>query len=175
MKRFVCITLFLLGTAFFVSAEVRLDLGFDIPRGLGGLASGEIGIDEDAADVLNTLFFPFPEAGIYYQSAFGPVRIGGGARAFTLILETILWPNLYVEADLWKFTGAFQLGGLFFGMFGLFTTAQSGAVLIPDLSLWFRIGNTFRLGAGAMGFMLPDLSDNIVFVYYFGAKFALSL
>ena len=156
-------------------ADWRIDIGFDIPRGLGGLAEGEAVISEEAGDFFDQYIFPFPEAGVYYQKEFGALRVGGGLRVFTFILESVYWPNAFVELDLGKVVFAFQLGGGLFGMFGLYNDLQTGQVLIPDLSAWFKIGSAFRLGGGALGVMLPELGDAVVFAYYLGAKFAIEL
>jgi hypothetical protein len=153
-------------------AEWRLDLGFDVPRGLGGLVGGNASFDPSVTKALTDYIFPFPEASIHYQQSLGPLRVGAGLRLFTLIVESVFWPNLYAELDLGSVAIDFQVGGGVFGVFGLYNNVQSGAVLIPDLSAWFKIGESFRIGGGAIGFMLPEVSSGIVFAYYLGAKFA---
>ena len=153
-------------------AQLRLDIGADIPRGLGGLAEGGAVISKEAGQALDQYVFPFPEAGLYYQGSVGPMRIGAGVRLFTFILESVFWPNAFVELDAGHFVVACQLGGGAFGLFGLFSSMQTGAVLIPDVSAWFKIGSSFRIGGGAIGFMLPNVSNSIIFAYYLGAKFA---
>jgi hypothetical protein len=174
MKRLILLLLVFTGFTVATFADVRLDIGFDIPRGIGSVAENQMSVNQDAVDFFNNYIFPFPEAGIYYQQNLGPTRVGVGARAFTFILETVFWPNAYVEADLWKFTAALQAGGGLFGTFGLYNSFQTGKVFIPDLSLWFRIGEVFRVGGGMVWFVLPD-SSSTSFVYYLGAKFALKL
>lgn len=174
MKKAGVLCALCLGCALPLFAELRLDLGFDIPRGVGGVVENQMDVSEDAADFFDRFILPFPEAGLYYQHPFPWGRVGAGARLFTFILESIFWPNAYVEADLWRFTFALQAGGGIFGMFGLYNALQTGAVFIPDASAWFRIGKSFRLGAGAIGFMLPEQSSDIAFVYYLGGKVALT-
>jgi len=175
MKKIGLLAAVLLGLAVTAVADVRLDIGFDIPRGIGGVVDGEADISDDTVDFFNTYIFPFPEAGIYYQQAFGPIRVGGGLRVFTFILESIYWPNAFVEADWWNLTFTLQAGGGIFGLFGLFNTLEAGEVFLPDLSVWYRFGDVFRVGAGALGILVPELTDGMGFVYYFGAKFAVRL
>jgi len=175
MKKTALLVLVLLGVSAAAFAEVRLDIGFDVPRGIGGVVDGEADISDETVDFFNTYIFPFPEAGIYYQESFGPLRVGGGLRVFTFILESIYWPNVYVEYDVWKMTLALQMGGGVFGLFGLYNTLEAGQVFLPDLSAWFRIGDTFRVGGGALGLLVPELTDGMGFVYYLGAKFAVKL
>lgn len=151
-------------------AQVRLDLGIDIPRGVGAVSGNEFLSDPQMNKVFTDYILPLPEAGLYYQFGENAFRAGVGLRAFTLILVTIFWPNAFIEADIWKFTLAFQMGGGLFGVFGLANDMQSGKVFLPDLSLWYRIGNNFRLGGGAIGVMLPE-STTMGFLYYLGGKF----
>ncbi|MCA1950917.1 MAG: hypothetical protein LDL24_10110 [Treponema sp.] len=90
---------------------------------------------------------------------------------YTFLLASIFWPNAFIEADIWNLTAVAQMGGGIFGMYALGQTRfESGKVFMPDLSLWYRFGNSFRLGGGAIGIMLPE-STNIGFLYYIGGKF----
>lgn len=173
-KRFAILFLFIAGCVF-TFAQVRVDMGVDFPRGLGASINGNTTISSESARFFDEYLIPFPEAGIYYQFADFPVKAGVGARFFTFILETIFWPNAYVEADVWRFSFLGQIGGGFFGMFGLANDFQSGEVFLPDLSVWFKLTDNFKLGGGAMGLMVPELSDGFGFVYYLGAKFTAEL
>ncbi|MCX7025433.1 MAG: hypothetical protein NT080_12595 [Spirochaetes bacterium] len=156
------------------AAQVRLDLGVDIPRGFGALSGGDI-FTPDAVDFLDQTILPFPEAGIYYQWDLGVLKVGAGLRCFTFIAESIFWPNLIAEAHLGNFVVEGQMGGGYFGVFGLASSSASGNVFIPELSAWYKIGESFRLGGGAIGLFLPDLtSDTIPFIYYLGAKFSIT-
>ncbi|MEM5948360.1 hypothetical protein WKV44_07365 [Spirochaetia bacterium 38H-sp] len=173
--RKLAIIFLLVFSCVFAFSQVRLDMGVDFPRGLGASVGGSTTISKESAEFFDKYWLPFPEAGIYFQFPDMPVKIGVGARFFTFILETIFWPNAFIEADIWRFSVLGQMGGGFFGMFGLANDFQSGKVFMPDLSLWFNITNNFRLGGGAMGLMVPELSDGMGFVYYLGAKFTVNL
>ncbi|MFQ3547002.1 MAG: hypothetical protein SNJ56_01590 [Termitinemataceae bacterium] len=170
-KMVVCLGLIVLLSLPAV-AQVRIDMGFEIPRGIGAVVENQNIFPQEAVDFFNTYIIPLPEAGLYYQLPIGPVRIGAGLRVFTIILANIYWPNAFVEADLGNFTLAGQIGGGLFGVFGLFPAdVKTGRVFIPDLSLWYRFGNSFRVGGGATGLLLPE-SDTLGYLYYIGAKFA---
>lgn len=176
MKRSIATLLILAGIiAMPLCAQVRIDVGFDLPRGVGAIVSGQPEISSEISDALSKYIIPFPEAGLYYQYQFSgaPVRIGGGVRLFTFIIESIVWPNIFVEADVWQFTFSLQTGGGVFGMFGVYGDFRTAQVVIPDLSVWFRIGDAFRIGGGAIAFASPDIPDGIAFVYYLGLKFAI--
>ncbi len=175
MKRrsVILIVLFLTLATLGLGAQVRFDVGVDIPRGVGAV----VGSNVDTADFssLASSFFPFPEATVYYRFGEGTVTGGIGLRAFTLIVETIAWPNAFVEVTLGPVAIEAQVGGGLFGLIGIANDVQFGKIFFPDLSAWFKIGKSFRLGAGAMGIFLPgsDVSVDLPFVYYFGAKFTI--
>jgi len=156
-------------------SDWRMDIGFDIPRGMGASVGGEGSNFSEATEFFSEYIIPLPEAGVYYFGEVGPFRVGGGVRVFTALLVSVWWPNAFAELDLGRFVLAGQLGGGVFGMFGLANEIQAGAVLIPDLSAWFKVGDVFRIGGGAVGVMLPEEDNSIVFLYYLGAKFALKL
>jgi len=170
MKRIgvVLVLMLLLGIPLF--SQVRLDMGIDVPLGLGALSDNEVFTDSDVNDFLKEHILPFPELGLYYQFDGGALRGGLGLRAFTFILVTVYWPNAFIEADIGNFTTALNVGGGFFGIFGLVNESDTGNVFIPDISLWYRFGKAFRLGGGVIGLMLPE-SDTMGFAYYIGFKF----
>jgi hypothetical protein len=160
------------------ASQGRLDIGVIVPRGagitLGGSSTTTLG-----SDLGSWPFIPLPEAGLYYQGEVGPLKLGIGARAFTLILETILWPNAFAELDLGRVAIEGQLGGGAFLMLGLLPTdLQFGKVLIPDLSAWVKLGKkgVFRLGGGLIGLYVPDtFGDGMPFLFYLGGKAAIML
>lgn len=155
------------------AAQIRLDAGVTIPRGAGLINSGSTQL-ADLGEVLSSWIIPLPEAGLYYQFRAGPVKLGVGVRVFTFILVSVLWPNAIAEVDFGPVTLMGQLGGGWFGAFGVIPfTSATGNVLFPELSLWYRFGESFRLGIGAIGLMLPDLTtETIPFMWYLGGKFS---
>ncbi len=155
-------------------AEVRFDLGFNVPLGLGGISSSGTTTVGEATDFLTSHIIPLPHADVYFQMPFDTFRFGGGVRIYTFILESVFWPNVYIEKDVWKFTFVGQAGGGLFGTFGLFNSLQTGRVLIPDVSVWFRAGPSLRLGGGITGLYVPDLlEDGMLMMYYLGLNLAL--
>jgi hypothetical protein len=160
------------------ASEVRLDIGVMVPRGagltLGGSTTTTLG-----SNLGNWPFIPLPEAGIYYQGDLGMLKLGIGARAYSVLLETILWPNGYAELDLGKVAIEAQMGGGAFLMLGMLPTKfETGKVFIPDVSAWFKIGKkgNFRLGGGFIGLYVPDaFGDVMPFLLYLGGKASLLL
>lgn len=175
MKRrsLILIALFLTIATLGLGAQVRFDVGVDVPRGVGALVGKDVGTVDFSG--LASSFFPFPEAAVYYRFGEGTVTGGIGMRAFTLIIETVAWPNAFVEVTLGPVVVEAQVGGGLFALAGLANDVQFGKIFFPDLSAWLKIGKSFRLGGGAMGLFVPgvDLSVNLPFVYYFGAKFTI--
>jgi hypothetical protein len=161
-----------------IFAQARLDIGIIVPRG-AGLAIGGDSSTGFGTQVGNWPFIPVPEAAIYYQDDLGLFKLGIGARAFTFIVETIMWPNAYAEFDFGKVALEAQFGGGAFLLFGLLPTqANVGAYLVPDISAWYKFGQkgTFRLGGGLIGLYLPQvLGDALPFLIYLGGKVSLML
>jgi hypothetical protein len=160
------------------ASEVRLDIGVMVPRGagltLGGSTTTTLG-----ENLGSWPFIPLPEAGIYYQGDLGMFKLGIGARAYSVILETILWPNAFAELDLGKVAIEAQIGGGAFLMLGMLPTEfQTGKVFIPDVSAWFKIGKkgNFRLGGGMIGLYATEaFGDAMPFLFYLGGKASLLL
>jgi hypothetical protein len=176
MKRIVLIVALIAILAFPAFSQVRLDLGVDVPMTIGVMGSGEFDTSNDAGDFLRGHWLPFPEASLYYQFDLGPLKLAPGVRAFTFILETVLWPNLMLELTFDPVFVQAQVGGLLFALFGLGNDFQSGKVFFPDLSVWIGLGKErrFRLGVGAIGLYWPELTTKgMAFAPYVGGKVSL--
>jgi hypothetical protein len=176
MKYFVIVAVLVLVLAAPAFAQFRIDLGAIVPMTVGTLSGSGVETSGEIGAFLREHILPFPEASFYYQFNAGPVRLAPGVRAFTLILESLLWPNVLVELALGPVFIDAQLGGLFFVAFGLANNADAGKVLIPDLSVWVGLGKkrTFRLGGGVLGLMAPEISgDTMLILPYVGFKAAI--
>jgi hypothetical protein len=162
------------------SAQIRLDIGVTIPKeiDLGYVAS------EDASSMNAEGFFdefPFvalPEADLYYQQGFGHLKLGIGARAFSIFAESVIWPNAYAEYDYGRAAFEAQTGGGAFFMLGILPKSAFWKVFVPDISAWYRVGKrgVFRVGGGALGLYVPDiLGNNMCILLYFGCKASILL
>ncbi|HAP43413.1 MAG: hypothetical protein A2087_01830 [Spirochaetes bacterium GWD1_61_31] len=174
MKRLIMVLFIALAFSVVASAQVRIDLGIDVPLSVGAVAEG-IGLVGDPLDLPVTL--PFPSAGLYYRLGDGGLRFGVGARMYSLVFISLVWPNAFVELELGPVVLAGQVGGGAFFMFGLLgNRTEFGQVFMPDVSAWFKLGDTFRVGAGAIGLFLPDVtSEALPVVFYLGVKAAMNL
>ncbi len=170
MKKAVVLALLVVLCVASVSAQARLDIGIDIPLRLGAVLEGSS--TTEGTDIPYTL--PFPAAGLYYTIAAGPVTLGFGARLYSLVLVSAMWPNVIAEVDVGPLVLEGQVGGGAFMIFGLVSDMQTGKVFFPDISAWFKLGKTLRLGGGAMGLYIKDLAADVIpFVWYIGAKAAI--
>jgi hypothetical protein len=177
MKRRIWgIEMILLALALPLSAlegEGRIDIGVD---GFMIFLDNPETIETDTDVPLRTGFvLPLLDLGFYGQLNVGNnLHFGGGLRGFSLIVATAFMPTVYTELDLWRFTLGAQVGGGFFvGLAGFTSFFLLGDVVIPELSLWLKLGKTRtqRVGVGAftaLGFsqfsdMLPLIPQNILF------------
>jgi hypothetical protein len=177
MKRTVLLTLILALVGGMAFGQLRVDVGIALPIGIGAVLEGSsLEMSSTVGDFLSSTFLPLPEAGLHYQFDLGMVKLGVGARAFTFILETMLWPNAFVELDLGQFVAEAQLGGGAFVLLGLSSDFRTGRVFFPDLSVWLKLGQkqSIRLGAGIIGIYLPEQSSSFPVVVYIGGKVAIA-
>lgn len=152
-------------------AEWRIDAGVDVPWGVGNAISTLGGSSTSGVNILESGVFPVPEGNFLYQAPVGPVKLGIGIRAFSLIVESAAWPNAMAEVNLGPVAIDLQVGGGVFLFFGLFSDLTTGAVVIPDLSAYFKLGKIFRLGGGGMLFYDPNLSSSgVPYVIYLAGK-----
>jgi hypothetical protein len=175
MKRIVIVLLLVALAIAPTFAQWRLDVGVDIPRGVGAVLPDSVTTSADVGTFLSGTFFPFPEAALHYQFGGGLLTFGLGMRAFTFILESVAWPNVFAEVALGPVVIEAQMGGGVFAYFGIVNGMDAGKVFFPDLSAWFKIGKSFRLGVGAIGIFLPETAlDAVPFVFYIGGKAAIN-
>lgn len=174
MKRFMfCTAAILVLCGSLAMGEGRADIGFDVPFGLGGIGANS-SFSSEASTFFREHILPFPEASVYYTPSLGPVTFGLGMRAYTFILESIVWPNAFAEVSLGPVVFQGQVGGGAFLLFGLYNSFKTGANFFPDLSAWLKLGKTFRIGGGVMGMFLDGIdTSTIPAVFYLGVKAAI--
>jgi hypothetical protein len=177
MRKFLIVTIFAAALAAPSMAQARLDIGIDVPKGIGNVLPS--GVDASVSDFLASAFIPFPEAAIYYQWDLGMLKFGAGVRAYTVILASVAWPNAFAELDVGPLAVEAQIGGGIFAYYAIASGGiETGKVFFPDLSAWYAFGQKriFRLGCGAMGIFLPGQdTSGLPFIFYLGAKAAIPL
>jgi hypothetical protein len=155
-------------------ADWRVDIGAEAPLGMGVRSSDE---SVDYGVFLNLLFF-LPQGTLSYDFSIGPLNLGVGVKAYTMVVESVAYPVVYAELDLDPVLINLTTGGLGFAVFGVYNNFFSGPLLIPDLSVMFKLGKYFRLGVGATTFLgTEDYYDYDYFPYlvYAAAKFSIPL
>ncbi|MEA1910974.1 MAG: hypothetical protein U9N32_04745, partial [Spirochaetota bacterium] len=170
MKKLILFGIIILMVIPGAFAQFRIDLAIDVPVKIGVSVSDLEGdSSNESVDVLDFGTFPVPEALFAYQTSLGPVKVGGGIRVFSLILESIAWPHIFSELSLDPVPIGINagIGGGGFMMFGLFNDVNTANLFIPDMHIAYKFGDTFRLGIGAMGFTGSELNiDGFPYIIY---------
>ena len=177
MKKLVLFGIIILMVIPGAFAQFRIDLAIDVPVKIGITVSDlDGGSTDESIDVLEFGTFPVPEALFAYQTSLGPVKIGGGIRVFSLILESIAWPHIYSELSFSPIPIVINagIGGGGFMMFGIVNSMETANLFIPDMHIAYKFGDTFRLGIGAMGFTGSDIGpDAFPYMIYLTGRFSL--
>lgn len=167
------VVLLLCAGALNVSAQVRLEGNLSWPV-LGGikLDSSIYGSSGSSVD-LSQYHLLLPDFRIYYQFGDGILRGGIGARVYSLIIESIIYPEAFIEVELTPIVLEASLGGYVFGVFGLYNNVTTAQLMIPDLNVGWAIAPWFRLGAGVLMFapLNGNWSQNFGYIGYIGARF----
>lgn len=168
----VALSVLIAGHAF---SEWRIDVGADVPWGIGAVVSDLGGSSQTNVNVLQNFVFLVPEGNFLYQFPIGPIKLGAGVRAFSLVLESVAWPNAFAEVNLGPVAIDLNLGGGIFFLFGLYNNIATSSLVIPDLSAYFKLGKSFRIGGGGIMFYDMDSSTRgsiVPYSIYLAAKFS---
>ncbi len=153
------------------NAQFRLDANIQVPflAGINLAAFGYEGSGSGATSI--GAFIPFPSVEAAWQFPVGPVKIGVGARAFTVILESIAWPNAFVEVDLNPFVLRADFGGFVWALFGLYSNVGTQALVIPQLDASWKIAEWFRLGVGVIAIAPFENMSQFGYAAYVSGRF----
>jgi hypothetical protein len=168
MKKKVLITVMtlvvLLAGAMSASAQIRLDIDVNDPVFFG---YSNAGVQTGAWNP--SPYIPIPDAKLMYQFSLGPINLGAGVRVFSLIIENIMYPEIYGELVLNPFVINVSVGGMAFLEFGLLSDllAATGvnnlngfySVILPDLSVAYKVNDVFRIGGGVL--MLAPFTNSL--------------
>jgi hypothetical protein len=169
---FVVVAAILLAVAAAAGAQVRIDVNISKPLFLGaGTSSGGGPVDLGTIDVTSAWVF-FPEVQLYYQFGFDFLHAGVGARVFTFILQSIIYPAAYLELQLGPVVANLNVGGGWFGTFGLAGNGgEFGAVFFPDLNVGVNLTPWFRLGGGVFAAWAKAVPEGFLYAVYIDARF----
>ncbi len=166
------VALLILAGTVGASAQARIEVNVNWPITIGISSSNELfsGSDID----LSQYHLLLPDFRIYYQfGGDGLLRGGIGARAYTVIIESFIFPEAFIELNLAPIVLEASLGGYVFGLFGLYNNLTTASLMFPDLNVGWQVLPWLRLGGGVL-FGIPigsDWSQNYIYMGYIGARF----
>lgn len=166
----VLVTVMLCAAAFNASAQFRLDIDLAWPV-KAGINIGDLGIS--VATDINQYLIILPQIEATYQFGEGPLRFGVGAKAVTFIVESILWPNAFVELELSPIVIRGDLGGGLFFLFGISTQLldNSWSWVVPQVDVGVKLTDWFRLSGGMIALAPFNNMNNFGYLLYLNARF----
>jgi hypothetical protein len=170
-KLIMCVLVLLLALLVTVSAgaQLRLEANLTYPV-FGGIG---LGSSFNSSVDFSQYHFLVPDFRIYYQFGDGLLTGGVGARVYTVILLSLIYPEAYVELHLDPIVLEASLGGYVFGVFGLYSNLSTADLLLPDLNVGWQLAPWFRLNAGVLFFapVSSSWSVNNAYMGYISARF----
>ena len=171
------IIVFIVGVLFSVMspafADVRYDISLNIPFVFGIDADDE---DDDIQEFTEYIFV-VPDLKVHKFWGDEQFRIGAGVRAFTLILESLVYPTVTAEMDIDPFRLSAGVGGGAFLFFGLYTDLVTGNVWLPEVSAAYKANEWLQYGVGATAVMSGEADDlfeqNFPYTAYAFLRFSL--
>jgi len=159
MKHRTLLVLLLLTVAVIapVAADSQIDIGVNVPVAIGLSFEGE-----RVAERL-PFYIPVPDLMFNYYFTESPVKLGVGARVWTLILITGAYPIASVEYESERLLLNAHIGG---GLFAYLTPVpeysgiEAGRVFLPEVSAAYRFTDWFSLGAAVLGVYVPELTQD---------------
>jgi hypothetical protein len=170
----VAVVAMLIGVAAVASAQFRMDI--DIPWylkvGLSPALAADLGTDLGVADISEWAVV-IPNIQMYYMFGGSMLKIGVGARIYTVLIMNFLYPSVVGEVRLGNFDVNLNVGGLFGVLLGLGPTFETtrGPWATADLSVGYRLTNWFRLGVGAFAIMQTEYPGEFPYAIYVSGKF----
>lgn len=150
-------------------AQFRVDAGFNAPLRVG--ISGLPGVSSDPIEV--PAFLPLPFVQLSYSPSIGPINLGVGLKAYTLIILNLAWPTVYAEIDLHPIVLQASVGGGFLFYFGAIGSGVLDTnMVMPELAAFLKLGKTGRLGLGAMTFIASENQEVFPYLIYGTLQFA---
>ena len=134
---------------------IQGDITLNIPYYIGIHADGE-----DAGTALDYAFL-VPEFKLTQYFGTGHIRAGIGVRMFTVILETLVFPVISIDATINNFVFNANVGGGAFLFFGLLNSVETEGIFIPEFTIAYKITDWFQAGTGINLFMYPGATGDV--------------
>jgi hypothetical protein len=163
------LSIFIIGSA---GAEFRLDINVSVPIYNGIQVEGGEGVGD-----FSDYAFLIPDLTLSYVFDLQVIKVGAGVRMVTFIVESVLWPNAFVELDLGPVAVNASVGGGLYAYFGGISGFEATSLFIPDFSAYFKFTDLFQVGAGVVLFVGADIfgTDILPYSIYVRARFSLAL
>ena len=117
-----------------------------------------------------------PEFDAYAQLNLDVVRLGIGFRLFTLILESVIIPDIFCELNFDPLVIRLGVSGGALIPFGIFPLDPVfGPTFAPDIYVGFKIAEIFRIGAGCTMIVSLENTDIAFLTPYINAKLVFAL
>jgi hypothetical protein len=178
MKRNVilaaAVVVMLIGGAAVASAQFRMDI--DIPWylyvGLSPALKADLDAEFDVTDI-SKFAVVIPNIQMYYMFGGSMLKIGIGARIYTVLIMNFLYPSIVGEVRLGNLDVNLNVGGLAGVLLGLGPTFETatGPWATADLSVGYRLTNWFRIGVGAFAVMQTEYPGEFPYALYVSGKF----
>lgn len=172
----VAVIAMLVGGAAVASAQFRLDI--DIPWwlyvGLSPELEADLGVDLDLGDLDITEFaIIVPNLQAYFTFGGPMLKLGVGARLYTVLIANFIYPSIMGEVRLGNFDVNLNVGGLagLFVAWGGIVETATGPWATFDLSAGYRLTDWFRVGVGAFGIVQTEYPGEFPYVVYVSGKF----
>jgi hypothetical protein len=151
-----------------------VDVGINVPF-YWGLGTTEINNDDISGAI--DYIFPVPDLTWGMMFGKGPVKIGGGLRFFTIILESLAYPEFLVRAEFDPLVLRAGIGGGAFLLFGLWNDVAIENIWLLEATAAYKVNDWFQLGLGTTVLYLASdndaLSGGYAYVPYVFGRFAL--
>ncbi len=173
-KMFFVFVLFIVSTPY-VIAQVQATVGLDVMT-FGGVQLSDPETGETANEARETLKFPFPYGQLAYNFDLGMFDIGLGAKAYTFIVVSAIYPLVYADVSLGPVVVHGGLGGGFFWFVSPFgQKTLSGNVFLPEVGAYVRIGKAFQLGVTSVFFISESTDIAMPYVICISGRFVFDL
>ncbi len=177
MKRKMLVLLILLACfTSYMFAQVQATVGLDVMT-IGGFTVTDPETGETTSGSSEApLKLPFPYGQIAYNFDLGMVDIGLGAKAYTIIIASAIYPLAYVDVSLGPAVLHGGIGGGFFWLLSpVGNTTKSGNVYLPEVGVYAKIGKAFQLGVTSI-FFVSEYKDIVMpYVICISGRFVFDL
>jgi hypothetical protein len=171
IKKLIIIFIFSLGIIMFAGAQVRLDVNVSVPVYNGIQIEGGEGVGD-----FSDYAFVIPDLVLSYVIDADLIKVGLGARMITFLVESVIWPNAFVELNVDPLVLNASVGGGVFFYFGAVSGVEASSLIIPDISAYFKFNEWFQLGGGIVLFVGTEIFgvDILPYSIYVRARFSFS-